>query len=87
MLFISLVASEEMVVVSKKAGSEGEPDREPELQINGLFANFKVEAKTGEELDKNFPPTLHAAAQLFVMTGLADAAKLLVKVKCFFQIV
>ena len=51
----------------------------PELEISGLFTNFKVEAKSDELGDANFPPTLHAAAQLFVMTGKADSAKQLVK--------
>jgi len=59
----------------------------PELEISGSFTNFKVERKDDELQDEKFPVTLHAAAQLFVMAGMPDNAKRLVKdVDAFIEI-
>jgi len=68
-----------MVIISKKCGAEGEPEGPPELEISGLLANFTLEKKPDELGDANFPPTLHAAAQLFAMAGMAEQAHRLVR--------
>eukprot|EP00232_Nephroselmis_pyriformis_P018644 CAMPEP_0182881028 /NCGR_PEP_ID=MMETSP0034_2-20130328/16928_1 /TAXON_ID=156128 /ORGANISM="Nephroselmis pyriformis, Strain CCMP717" /LENGTH=161 /DNA_ID=CAMNT_0025014041 /DNA_START=11 /DNA_END=492 /DNA_ORIENTATION=- len=46
------------------------------LEVSKQFASFHILAKADEREDKNFPPHLHAAFQLFCMTGnLGQAAQ------------
>mmetsp|Transcript_432 Transcript_432/g.830 ORF Transcript_432/g.830 Transcript_432/m.830 type:complete len:214 (-) Transcript_432:106-747(-) len=45
------------------------------LEISPLFANLKVLPKPDERGDRNFPPHLHAACELFGMLGRVDCIK------------
>ncbi|KAK3252461.1 hypothetical protein CYMTET_38238 [Cymbomonas tetramitiformis] len=45
------------------------------LEIDKKYASFRVLPKPDEVNDKNFPPHLHAAAQLFMMTGMIPQVK------------
>ena len=46
-----------------------------DIVIRGEYQAFKVKPKADEVSDSNFPPTLYAAVQLFVMAGLGPNAK------------
>lgn len=56
-----------------------EPFRVPEgatsVEIRREFSALKVMPKAGEAEDKNFPPHLHAAVELFCFAGRPDNAR------------
>ena len=53
----------------------GEKRREVVLKVDKRFGAIKVEAKSGEGADANFPKNLHNAAELFLRVGLVDNAE------------
>ena len=63
------------------------PAAKPILEIDVRFASFTLERKPDEINDKNFPPHLHAACQLFCMTNnIAQAKQLHDDVSAFLAI-
>ena len=60
-----------MATASKATASEAKPV----LEVDVRFASFTLERKPDEIKDKNFPPHLHAAWQLFCMTNNIVQAK------------
>ncbi|KAJ1487596.1 hypothetical protein T484DRAFT_1786051 [Baffinella frigidus] len=49
--------------------TKAKQEEEKEEKVDERFAAFRIEPKKDEEGDKNFPPHLHAAAQLYSPHG------------------
>ena len=70
-----LEAKREAIRARIQAAKAKQQQEEGVQRIDERYATIRIEPKPDEEGDKNFPPHLHAAAQLFCMTNNVHLAK------------